>query len=353
MVLVPDVLRQLQSFVNPFVPADRQLCHLIKDFQFGLCQLYHPSTPVITSFADLPGLEAEGLFVAEYNPATKKYEGTFRWLSRRDTGLADCLAFQQHLNRYMALPGWSGAIKNTTRLPLPKSATIGGLLVCRNVDVPVIIGIMPTDLAPAVTLVHIVLALTTILTELINQPEAIAMKTVFPMLDTAEQHILRSGRPPRVLMLHACLDMIRKRELEVAGGGPGEDEAFFSPDNQLELVFILAAQAYRDFGVDPVRYWVEYIDLESPPIRPHRVLDQRFGRFLKRRQAIMSDDKLQDPNEYVIGRGVVHAAWVITRHPHDGLSTRLLIQRAMSLTTGLTILQNAIHAEYLGARPGR
>lgn len=297
-------------------------------------------------------MEAEGLFVAEYNPRIRHYEGTFHWLSKTSVDLQDCLAFRQYLDRYLNLAGWVGPVDEVDRLPLPVSATIGGLLICRNGDARITLAIMPNDLAPRVALTHIALALNTTLADVASHPEVFAMPTAHPMIDAAQASLQRICRPTRMIMLQACLNAIRRRELVLTGAAPGEEENFYSPDNQLQLVFLFAAKAFRDHPGDPVRYWTEWQDMEEvPPTFSHWV-EQRLMRYLKRRRAILPDAQLGDPNSYAIPPGLVHAAWIIVWHPHEGLYTKLLVLRGIEVRVGLTFLEDAVRQAWLAQGGG-
>lgn len=351
MVPVTKVLRQLQSIVDPTAPADRRLCLLIRDFHHGRCRLFHPSAPFINSFEDLPSYLAESLFVAEYNPATKSYEGTFHWFSKAD--LAQSISFTEHMNRYMALPGWAGRMADTAKLPLPKSETIGGLLVCRNGDGWFTIAIMPVDIEPAAALVHLVLALTRTLLDFVIQPEDEPMKaTTHPMVEEARTKIVKIQNARRMIMLQSGLEAIGGRKLAMIDPAPGEEESFYDPENQLQISFLLAVNAFREHGREPVRYWIEWMAMEDFKATYANVTEHILMRFLRRRRATVPDQAMINLNGQPIPSDLIHAALLITRHPNDGLTTRLFVNRKIETPLGLALLEGAISQAFLNLTNG-
>lgn len=348
MVPVPDVLRHIAERFRNNPDNNPALAQFLADVQEGRLRFFHPTTALLSTLACLPTVGAEYLYLVRYDQAAKTYRGHFQWFTVQPRTMPDFQAIQTRLNELMGCSGWDEYTGDLDNLPWPSSRLIGGLLVCRNGDGWVTIAITPTSISPAAALLHMVLAVPVTLVELMEHPEEFSMGQPHPMLDLALKSVQRITDPRRHILLSTFFDQLQRRCLKLVGAMPNEEDTFFHPENNLQVVYVLATRLYREGENERVDFWTAWEEFGPHDETLGHVIEERLHRFLKRRRSIFPDDEFpRFRSSIAIPEGVVHAGWVITRHPHDDLQSRLFVTRKLDPKTGLVCLEEAVYREYI------
>lgn len=348
MVPVRDVLRHITERIGHQDGQDPMLIRFLADMQEGRLRLFHPSSPLLCSPAGLPGVAADHLFLVGYDHKQQKYVGRFYWFTADARTIKDCQRIQQRLNQLMDRPGWAPFVGELDQLPWPTSRLIGGLLVCRNGDRWITLALTPTSIAPSATLLHLVQAVPATLVDLLLHPEEITMGQAHPMLDLALRTVQRITEPRRHILLLTFFDQLQRRRLKMVGAMPGEEDAFFHPENNLQVVYALATRMYKEGENERVDFWTAWEEFEPYDETLGHIVEERLLRFLKRRRSTFTDAEFPGfKSTMAVPDGAIHAGWLITRHPHDDLQSRLFVVRGLDPKVGLASLEEAIYREYI------
>ncbi len=348
MVPVHDVLRHITERIGQQADHDTTLIRFLADMQEGRLKLFHPASPLLCSPVGLPGVAADHLFLVGYDHKQQKYVGRFYWFTADARTIKDCQRIQQRLNELMEQPGWAPFVGELDQLPWPSSRLIGGLLVCRNGDNWITLALTPTSIAPSVTLLHLIQAIPVVLVDLFIHPEEVAMGQAHPMIDLALKGVGQIRDPRRRMLLATCCEELRRRHLHIVGAMPGEEAAFFSPENNLQVVFMFATQLYREGDHERIDFWSAWEEFDRDDETLSHVVEDRLLRFIKRRRSIYADrDLLSWRSTFSVTESPVHAAWVITQDPHDSPQTRLLVVRGLDQNIGVACLEEAIYRAYI------
>lgn len=174
------------------------------------------------------------------------------------------------------------------------------------------------------------------------------MGQAHPMIDLALKGVGQIRDPRRRMLLATCCEELRRRHLHLVGGMPGEAEAFFSPENSLQVLYLFAVQFYREGEHEHINFWSASEEFGQEADDLSHVVEARLLRFLKRRRSIYADRDLASwRSAFSVPESPVHAAWVITQHPHDGPQTRLFVVRGLDPNIGVACLEEAIYRAYI------